>query len=428
MTEILGTLILLFVLLLFMSVFVVAELSVATSRKSRLQARAEEGDAGARAALTLQENPNRFLGVVQVGITALTTFIAAYAAPRLEHPVMHWIAPWLGNEGETVAFVLVVGALTYVELVLAELVPKRLALQAPESIACFIARPMMILSTVMRPFIALLSASTEFILWILHRKNVSEEHVTTDDIRQMVREGAEDGTVQDHEERIIESVFRLGERKVRQIRTPRADVSGLDLQRPVSEQLGAILENGYSRLPAYEGDLDHLTGILMVKDLLRIPPDGDVRSLLRPPVFVHEGSPAVEVLKKMQREKIHMAVVVDEHGAFEGVVSLEDLLEEIVGEIEDEYDVGGPELVENGANEWTVEGSMPPDRLREVLERREPFPGETEGHYDTVAGFVLERMGRIPSQGERLAWEDLEFEITQMEALRIEMLCIRRVG
>lgn len=428
MEDILFTLGVLAGLTALSALFVIAEMAMATARRSRLQVRAEDGDAGSRAALELQDNPNRFLSTVQIFITLLGTLIAAWSGPRLEVPLQAWLGPWFGQGGGTVAFILVVGAITYVQLVLAELVPKRLALQSAEPIASFLARPMVFISQIARPLVLLLSFSTEAILWILRRRSVSEEQVTTEDIRQMVREGAEDGTVQAHEERIIESVFRLGERKVRQVRTPRTDVKGLDLLRPVSEQLEAILANGYSRLPAYEGDLDHLVGILMVKDLLRIPLDGDVRSLLRPTVFVHEGSPAVLVLKRMQREKIHMAVVIDEHGAFEGVVSLEDLLEEIVGEIEDEDDENGPELVESGRNEWTVEGSMSPDRLREVLERRDPFPGETEGHYDTVAGFVLERMGRIPAQGDRLAWEDLEIEITQMEALRIEMLCVRRVG
>ena len=274
--------------------------------------------------------------------------------------------------------------------------------------------------------VSLLSFSTEAMLWILRRRTTEEEHVTADDIRQMVHEGAEEGTVQEHEEQLIESVFRMGERKIRQIRTPRADVVGVDLARSLPQQLPEILECGYSRLPAYEEDLDHVVGILMVKDLLRIPSGGDVRTLLRPPVYVHEESLAIQVLKRLQRDKTHLALVVDEHGAFEGVVSMEDLLEEIVGEIEDEYDKDTPDVVESGSGEWVVEGGMAPDRLREVLELRDPFPGELEGHYDTVAGFVLDALGHIPSQGETLHWEALEFEVLTMDGLRIASLRVRQ--
>ena len=426
MHGIANTLIVLLGLLLLMSVFVITEMSMVTARRSRLQARAEEGDRGARTAMDLQEHPNRFLSTVQIGISLLTTLVAAWSGPRLERPVVEFMAPWLGGNGETVAFAVVVGGLTYVELVLCELVPKRLALRAPESIAARMARPMLLLSRVARPVVSLLSFSTEAMLWILRRRTTEEEHVTADDIRQMVHEGAEEGTVQEHEEQLIESVFRMGERKIRQIRTPRADVVGVDLARSLPQQLPEILECGYSRLPAYEEDLDHVVGILMVKDLLRIPSGGDVRTLLRPPVYVHEESLAIQVLKRLQRDKTHLALVVDEHGAFEGVVSMEDLLEEIVGEIEDEYDKDTPDVVESGSGEWVVEGGMAPDRLREVLELRDPFPGELEGHYDTVAGFVLDALGHIPSQGETLHWEALEFEVLTMDGLRIASLRVRQ--
>jgi len=428
MEHLLPTFAILIVLIFLMGLFVLAEMSIATSRRSRLLMRAEEGDRGARVALDLQENPNKFLGIVQIGITLLTTFIAAWAAPRFEHPVMEAVAPWLGDRGDTVAFVLVVSALTFLELVLAELVPKRLALQAPEALASFLSRPMTFLALLARPVIWLLSFSTEFVLWILRRRTTAEEQITTEDIRQMVREGAEDGTVQDHEERIIESVFRLGERRIRQVRTPRADVVGLDLSHPWREQLDSIMESGYSRLPVYEETLDQVTGILVVKDLLKIPLDGDVRTLLRQPMYVHEGASAVEVLKRLQKERTHLALVIDEHGAFEGVVSMEDLLEEIVGEIEDEYDQDVPDLVENGKDEWSVEGSMAPDRLREVLGLREPFAGESEGHFDTIAGFVLEQLGRIPAVGDCLVWDDFEIEVVTMDVLRIATLRIHRVA
>jgi putative hemolysin len=280
--------------------------------------------------------------------------------------------------------------------------------------------------------VAFLSGSTNIVLWILRRHNMPEETVTQEDIRHMVRESAEDGEIQEHEEDLIHSVFAMGGKLVRQIRTPRTDIVGIDLERPLPEQLPSLMESGYSRFPAFRGDIDHVEGVVLAKDLFRSCVVGGesptVADLVRPVVFVPENTRAIQLLQQMQKQRSHMAIVVNEHGIFEGVATLEDLLEQIVGNIEDETDEAtDPDIVETGGGSWLVSGTVAIERLKDALST-DDLPEEDEGHYDTLAGLVLSLMGRIPTTGEEVEGGGFAFRVVDMDGLRIDKVEIQRLG
>lgn len=427
-----GTTVAIVVLLVLLNaLFAATEMALATARRSRLQARAEDGDRGAQAAVGLQEDPNRFLSTIQVGITVVGAFLAVYTGDRFEEPLKAFLEPRLGPWAGSGVILLVVGFVSFLQLLFGELVPKRIAMQSAEAMASFVARPMIVVSIVMRPVVGFFSWATNFVLWLLRRHNVPEETVTQEDIQHMVRESAEDGEIQEHEEDLIHSVFAMGEKLVRQIRTPRTDVVGLDLDLPLSEQLPGLMESGYSRFPAFHGDLDHIVGILLAKDLLRAcvcvdepPPLVD---LVRPVAFVPENTRAIKLLQQLQMQRSHMAIVVNEHGIFEGVATLEDILEEIVGDIEDETDeAADPDIVEIGGGSWLVSGSTDIERIKESIGIE--LPEEDAGHYDTIAGLVLSLMGRIPSTGEEVESRGFAFRVVDMDGLRIDKVEVQRLG
>ena len=416
------------VLIFLNALFAASEMSIATARKSRLQARADEGDHGAALAMDLQEHPNRFLSTSQVGITLVGTLAAVFSGDKLEQPLSLIYQPWAGHWTRFAVLGTVVVGVAFLQLLLGELVPKRIGMRSADALASFFGRPMAFCAAVARPAIWLLSSCTEGILWILRLDKIPEETVTQEDIRHMVRESAEDGEIQEQAEDMIHSVFDMGEKLVRQIRTPRTEVLGLDLDHDLAGQLPEIMESGYSRFPAYRGDLDHIEGVLLAKDLFRACLGGeiDLESLVRDPLLVPENTRAMALLPLMRSTHQHMALVVNEHGIFEGVVTLEDLLEEIVGEIRDETDEElDPDVVAVGGGQWLVSGSTDVQQLKEEL-GMEHLPQEDEGHYDTLAGLVLALMGRIPATGDEIEADGWVYRVVDMDGLRIDKVEITR--
>lgn len=431
MNGILTVLAVLFLLVLLNALFSAAEMAIATARRSRLQARADDGDGGADAALRLQDDPNRFLSTSQVGITLVGTIAAVYTGDRLETPLAELFRPWLGTWTSTGVFLTVVVGVSFLQLVVGELVPKRIGMQSADSIASGLARPMLVLARIVQPVVSVLSGCTNVILWVLRRNKMPEETVTQEDIRHMVRESAEHGEIQEHEEDLIHSVFDMGEKLVRQLRTPRTEVVGVNLEEELSEQLPSLMESGYSRFPAYRGDLDHIEGVVLAKDLFRAClRDGNapaLADLVRPSLMIPENTRALRLLHQMQKEHQHLAVVVNEHGIFEGIVTFEDLLEEIVGEIQDETDEDSdPDIVAVGGGQWLVSGVTPVEHLKETLDI-DQLPLEGEGHYDTLAGLVLSLMGRIPATGESIESGGLVYRVVDMDGLRIDKIEVTRL-
>jgi len=429
MSDLLTVAVVLAVLIFLNALFAASEMSIATARKSRLQARADEGDRGAALAMDLQEHPNRFLSTSQVGITLVGTLAAVFSGDRLEQPLAVIYQPWTGTWTRLAVLGTVVVGVAFLQLLLGELVPKRIGMRSADALASFFGRPMAFCAAVARPAIWVLSSCTEGILWMLRLDKIPEETVTQEDIRHMVRESAEDGEIQEQAEDMIHSVFDMGEKLVRQIRTPRTEVLGLDLDHDLAGQLPEIMESGYSRFPAYRGDLDHIEGVLLAKDLFRACLGGeiDLESLVRDPLLVPENTRAMALLPLMRRTHQHMAVVVNEHGIFEGVVTLEDLLEEIVGEIRDETDEElDPDVVAVGGGQWLVSGSTDVQELKEEL-GMEHLPQEDEGHYDTLAGLVLALMGRIPATGDEIEADGWLYRVVDMDGLRIDKVEVTRM-
>lgn len=419
-------------LVLANGLFAGTELAIISARGGRLQQLAEDGNPGAATALTLRQDPTRFLSTIQVGITLIATLTGVFGGASTAATLSNTLRPLpvVGPYAETVALVLVVAGITYLSLVVGELVPKRLALQSAEAIAARMAPAMQRLATLNRPVVALLSLSTEGVLMLLGRRQHVETTVTEEDIRQLVREGAQEGSVEPQEEQIIEGVFKLSERTVRQIMTPRVDMEVLEADVAVGDVLNEVIEIGYSRYPVYHEQPDEIIGIVHVRDLLELyhtqGRDALVRAAMSSPTLVPETTRASLLLTTFRKNQRHMAIVVSELGSVEGVVTLEDVLEEIVGDILDENDeIEAQAITVRDDGSLLIDGSLPIDLLKQRLEIDE-LPDEDFHQFDTLAGFVLSLLGRIPQPGEWMSWNGWRFEIMDMDGLRIDKVLVQQ--
>jgi putative hemolysin len=412
--------------------FAATEMAMVSARRGRLEQRVAAGDRGAAMALRLQDDPDRFLSSVQVGITLIGTVSGVFAGATLAERLAPMLATigWLAPYADSAAQFLVVLLVTYLSLVLGELVPKRLALQSAELIAATMARPMWWLSRLVTPVIMLLTGSTQVLLRLVGRANVAEERVTEEDIRALVREGTEGGTVEPQEQQFIERVFKFSDRAVRHIMTPRRDVEMVEAESTLGGVLDELLASGYSRFPVYEENPDQVIGTVHVRDLLLLYRKGGdqakVREVVAPPLYVPENSRATLLLANFRKSRRHMALVVGELGGIEGVVTLEDVLEEIVGEIDDEFDdVSTPAIVRREDGSLLVEASLPVDEVRRLLDVSE-LPDEETYRFETLAGFVISLLGRMPAVGDVIEWESWRFEVVDMDGLRIDKVLMMK--
>jgi putative hemolysin len=419
-------------LVLANGIFAGTEMAIVSARGGRLQHLADQGNQGAAAALNLRDEPTRFLSTIQVGITLIATLTGVFGGASTAATLNAALEPLpvVGPYAEMLSLVLVVAGITYLSLVIGELVPKRIALQSSEAIAAQMAPWMRRLAVLNRPIIALLSFSTEGVLMLLGRRQHVETTVTEEDIRQLVREGAQEGSVEPQEEQIIEGVFKLSERTVRQVMTPRVDMEVLDGDAAVGDVLGDVIELGYSRYPVYREQPDEIVGIVHVRDMLEVYHTRDATALVRdamsPPTLVPEATRASLLLTTFRKNQRHMASVVSELGSVEGLVTLEDVLEEIVGDILDENDeVEAQAITVRDDGSLLIDGGLPIDMLKQRLDVDE-LPDEAFHQYDTLAGFVLSLMGRIPQPGESLTWNDWRFEIMDMDGLRIDKVLVQQ--
>ncbi|WP_129633166.1 hemolysin family protein [Candidatus Oscillochloris fontis] len=420
------------VLSLANGIFAATEIAMVSARRGRLEQRAADGNAGAATALKLQDDPNRFLSAVQVGITLIATLSGVFAGATLTAQLAPSLEtlPLIGPYAVPMAQAIVVILVSYLSLVLGELVPKRLALQSAEAVASFMARPMSFLAWISTPVITILTGSTNIILRLLGRANVEEERVTEEDIRALVREGAQGGTVELQEQQFIESIFKFSDRAVRNIMTPRHDVEMLDADATLGEVIDELLESGYSRFPIFEETSDRIIGTVHVRDLLLLyRRQGDqalVREAVAPPLYVPENSRASALLATFRKDRRHMALVVSELGGIEGVVTLEDILEEIVGEIGDEFDEAEtPAVVVREDGSMLVEGSLNIDDVKHLLDE-DDLPDEETFRFDTLAGFVISLMGKIPRTGDVIHWNGWCFEVLDMDGLRVDKILVSK--
>ncbi len=413
------------VLILFNGALAMSELAVVSSRRARLQSMAENGSKGAQAALALAEDPGRFLSAVQIGITLVGIVAGAFGGATLAKHLYAPLAavPGLESAAEELAFVLVVALITYFSLILGELVPKQLALRNPERVAALVALPMAALSRVASPLVYLLDASSSLVLRLFGR-GAAEQDVTEEEVRTLIAEGARSGIFEHAEKEMIERVLRLGDRSVRAIMTPRVDVVWLDAAASGEEALRTLREHGYSRYPVGRGGIDEVIGVVQTKELLDRALSGQPFDLVAAAVaapVLPDGVDALRALEVLKTSPVHMALIVDEYGSFEGLVTSGDLLEAVIGEMTEDRASDEAEIVRRQDGSWLVDGAAPADEIKDLLKLKE-LPEEED--YHTVAGFLLNRLRRIPQTGEAVEWQGFRFEVVDMDGRRVDKVLI----
>jgi len=422
----------LFVLLLLIAngVFAMSEIALVSSRKARLQRRAERDD-GARVALELANAPDRFLSTVQIGITLIGILAGAFGGATLSQHLAERLSriPALAPYGEVVSFVVVVMVITYLSLVVGELVPKRLALNHPERIASRVARPMRFLSRLTSPAVRALSASSSLLLRLLGARPSEEPPITEEEVKILIDVGAEAGVFEAAEHELVDNIFRLADQKIPQLMTPRLDVVWLDVESPPEEIHERIINSPYSRMPVCHGSLDNILGVVKARDLLAKILAGEplnLRAVMRQPLYVPETRTALQLLELFKQSATHIAVVVDEHGALEGLVTMNDVLEAMVGEMPAHHRRVESLAVRREDGSWLLDGRMPISDFKELFSI-ERLPREDEGGYHTLAGFIMAYLGRLPSASDHFVWKGLRVEVVDMDRRRIDKVLVNRV-
>jgi putative hemolysin len=421
------------VLVLLNGIFSATEIALVTIRRSRLQQLADEGNGGAIRVQRLKENPGRFLAVIQVGITFLGFLASAFAAVSLVDGMQEWL-DGLGlpaGLASTVALIVVTGLLTLFTIVFGELVPKQIGLAHSERVAFTFSRLIEVLGRLFAPLVAFLTIVTRSISRVFRADVTADERISSEELRLIIEQGGEQGVLEAEEEQMIHAVIELGEQRVHEVMVPRTDMVTLSGAVTFEEAIETIVAEGHSRIPVYEESIDEIVGILYAKDLLPflVRPNGDrpeLRTLLRTPVFVPESMTVDDLLHELQRRKVHLAIVLDEYGGTAGLVTIEDLLEEIVGEIQDEYDVEEPMIVRLSDDEVRVDGRAAVDDLQDLFDTT--FGLEDEDEYDTVGGLIYHRIGGIPKPGDEVRVDGLLLTVESTDGRRVGKVLVVRVG
>jgi putative hemolysin len=416
----------LMLLLLVNGGLAMAEMAIVSARRTRLQQRADAGDVRAQAALTLASDPNRFLSTVQIGITLVGILAGAFGGATLAET----LAARLDRAGvaprysEAVAVGLVVLSITYLSLVVGELVPKRLALQHPEAIATRVARPMRGLSLLAAPAVAVLSASTTGVLRLLRVPAHAPAPATEEDITALLRESTAAGVFEAVEQELVTSVFRLADRRVGELMTPRPSVVWLDADDPFAVNWQAMAASPHTLFPLCRGDLDAIVGIVSVKDVAARLVAGeavDLAALAREALFVPETGPALPALERFRQAGCELAVVVDEYGGTAGLLTLTDVLEALVGDLPLAGEPNDPQMVQRADGSWLFDGLLPVEEMKEAL-GLDQLPQEDE--YQTLAGFVMLQLGRIPAPADAFVWDQYRFEVVDMDGNRVDKVLV----
>jgi putative hemolysin len=412
-------------LILLNGVFAMSEMAIVSAKRPRLKARADRGDAGARAALKLLDDPSRLLSTVQIGITLIGVVAGAYGATAIADdlaPVLLDLAPRLGKYAEPLAFGVVIVLTTFLSLVLGELAPKRIALAAPETIASIAAPAMAVIASLSKPFVLVLKASTDAIVALVGGNRIPNANVTEEEISSLIDEGREAGLIEPQEQEMIAGVMLLGDRSVRSVMTPRPEIVWLDPAASAEDNLRIIRESRHSRFPVAEGGVDQIVGVVQAKDLLtQMGTSLDIAAAMRPPMIVHESISVLRLLDMMQASPVRMALVADEFGAIQGLATPADLLGAISGAsaAADEHAVAPPIRRDDGS--WLIDGMTPVEEFERAL-GLSGYSGV--GDYSTVAGLVIDMLQKMPETGAKASIGKLTFEIVDMDGRRIDALLV----
>ncbi|XZG68961.1 hemolysin family protein [Chitinibacteraceae bacterium HSL-7] len=419
-------------LMLLNGLFAMSEIALVTARRARLAKLAENGDVAAAAAIKLGDDPNRFLSTIQIGITSIGVLSGIMGEAALAEP----FADWLETFGVTtpvadkLALVIVVAVVTYFAIVVGELVPKRIGQMNPELIARLVARPMEGLAALTRPFVLLLSISTQALMRVLGIRGDSGPSVTEDEIHAMLEEGSEAGVIEENEHALLRNVFRLDDRQIASLMIPRSDIIFLDLDDDHTTNLAKVMEADYTRYPVCRGGLSNVMGIVSTKDLLQSTLAGETPNLsampLRPAVFVPETLTGMELLEQIRGSAVEMIFVVDEYGEVQGIVTLQDVLEVITGEF-NAHDVENAWAVQREDGSWLLDGLIPVPELKDKLELN-AVPDEDKGRYHTLSGMMMLLLGRLPHTADIATWENWRLEVVDMDGKRIDKVLATRIA
>jgi putative hemolysin len=420
-------------LILVNGIFAMSEIAIVSSKRIRLQRLSENGSRGAQAALDLSDSPSRFLSTIQVGITLIGIFNGAYGeaslvarlTPNLE------TMPFIGPYAREISLGIVVVGITFASLILGELVPKRIAMQYPEAVASMIAAPMQWLSRLMGPFVKILTVTTEFMLRLLRLHRKKDDAVTEEEIAGLLREGTNAGLFEKTEHDIVSRALRLDDQRVGALMTPRMDVHFIDLEDPLEKSLMKIAESSYNRFPVCKGGLSHIVGVIHAGSLFEQTIRGqqvDISAVIKPPLFVPETISAMQLLETLKKNRAELALVIDEYGEIEGIVTLSDVLGALVGDvsiIDQNHEV---DAVQREDGSWLIDAGVSFDRFRELLQTDVQFPEESAGTYHTLAGFVMTWLGHIPKISDYFEWEGYRIEVVDMDRNRIDRLLITKIA
>jgi len=407
------------------ALFVVSEIALISARKSRLESMANKGDEKAKAALLLIENPERFLSTAQIGMTLIAILTGVYSGEKFGKDLEPFVKQviFLRPYSDVISTSIVVIIVTFLSIIFGELMPKKLGLIKAEKIARVVAGPMNKLSSIVYPFVWILSGITSILFKILNIKKPSDSAVTEEEIKAMISEGSEHGSIDEDEKEIIERVFHLGDRNITSLMTHRTEIVWMDIKDTV-EEVKMKLENViYSTYPVCDGGVDEIKGIVYVKDLLKAKSDTTMASLIKPALYVPENNKAYQLLEKLKTSKIHACFIVNEYGTLEGMITLNDIMEAIVGDV-----------AQDGQEEYTIvkreDDSYLVDALIQFYDflsyfNKEVWMNEGEHQFDTLAGFVLHQLEHIPSTGEIFEWKDFQFEIIDMDGQRIDKILVK---
>lgn len=417
--------VIIFFLIVLNGVFSMSEIALISARKSRLETAAKKGQKNAKVALDLVNSPNKLLSTVQIGITLISILTGIYSGDKITTNVQLFVEGFkvLKPYAHSISVGIVVVVLTFFSLVLGELLPKRIGLNYPETIAKSMAIPMKIISQVTAPFIWLLTTSTDFLLKILNIKPTADGKVTEDEIKAIIKEGTEDGEIQEIEHDIVERVFHIGDRKVNSLMTHRISMVYLSVNDSIADLKAKVLEELHSVYPVCEENLDEVIGVVLLKDLFANFEKGNfnLKAITKDPVYFIEHTSAYKALENFKKSKVHYAFVTDEYGVFQGIITLNDILEALVGDASD-FDDDEFKLLANDDGTWLVDGQY---SLHDFLTYFDMDELTTDYEVTTVSGFIITELGTIPKQGEKLIWNKLEFEAQKMDGVVIEKILIK---
>jgi putative hemolysin len=423
-----GELSIVLVLILMNGLFVVSEMAIISARKVRLQHLVNQGNKKARMALELASNPGRFLPTVQVGITLMAILSGARGESAISGLLLPLLAavPALNSYAKPIASTVAIAMITYLTIVIGELVPKQLALSNPERISVLVAKPLNLLGLLGSPLSHVLSISTNFIVKILGIRPSTEPDITEEEIRVMIGQGTESGMFEEAEQDMMERVMNLGDRKVGAMMSPRPDIVWLDIEDPWPVNRDKIVDSQYSRFPVCKEVLDNVVGVIHVADMLSQSLVGEPVNLttsLIQPLLVPESTKGLKVLEQFKETGTHIGMVVDEYGVIQGLVTLNDLLEEIVGNIQDVEQPEPPQAVQREDGSWLLDGMLPIDEFLELFELEEESI-EQRGSYNTLGGFIIMQLGKIPQETDHFEWDHLKFEVMDMDGNRVDKVMV----